>query len=268
MSLSRSDLDSLIQLVNSGDLDRLRTEDYEQFQYQGFDPMKIVESLAKIQKQDNISSTDLVQDIFKMIAIGIIKGSVNNRNINKMSGEGQTTVKALENRYKIKREGGKGQSSGVITFPRLMATFPDLTVKMAKKIGPKEFRGGPMNSPRLPYYLQVQVFPSIIPRALNERTKHFLKIASLCYTIDQSIQISRLIKPDLKQVAATQMNFTNIGHTSPVPSEQNRKQLFKSLPLSDDYHSILDVVSDYKTHIDQSLDIPSRQDFVIDVIGV
>jgi len=148
-----------------------------------------------------------------------------------------------------------------------MATFPNLAIRIAKIVGHKEFRGGPMASSRLPYYLQVQVFPAVIPRNLADRTKEALKIASLCYTIDQSIQISQIKNPDLKSIAATQMNFTNVGHTSPVPKEAERKSVFQSLSLSSDYAKIAEVLETYRELIDPSFVIPSRQDFIVDVVG-
>lgn len=265
MSTSRADLELLIQTINSGDIESLKAEEFDQFQYQGFDPLKIVESLYKSKKENNIADDNFKKDVYTMVAIGMIKGSITNKNIIKMSEAGQKGVVELETRYDIKREGGKGQPSHVITYPRVMATFPDIAVRMVSVIGAKEFRGGPMESTRLPSYLQVQVFPAVIPRSLGENAKRALLTASLCYTIDQSIQISQLVNPDLKSLAQTQLNFTNVGHASPVPFPDVRKRVFSKLPLSSDWSKIESVLKDYKAKVDPSFEIPSKLEFVTDI---
>lgn len=267
MSISRADLERIIQVVNSGDVESLKAEVFDQFQYQGFDPYKIVQTLLKIKKDKSISDTDFRTHIYTMVAIGMIKGSVNEHNITKMADEGQQGIKDLSQRYNVKMGGGRGQPSGVITYPRIMATFPDIAIRLVKVIGPKEFRGGPMLSTRLPSYMQVQVFPAIIPRDIGENAKRVLLTASLCYSIDQSVQISRLQNPDLKALAATQSNFVNVGHNSPVPSPEIRKNIFSGLSLSSDYDSIISVLHDYKSKVDDAFVIPTKAAFITDIVG-
>jgi hypothetical protein len=257
----RADLERIIQLVNSGDVESLKKEDFDQFQYQGFDPYKIIESLMKVKTSKTVTDEDFKTDVYTMVAIGVIKGSVNSRNINKMSDAGKVGVQGIITKYGILMGGGKSQPAHVVTFPRMMATFPDITIRMTKVIGVKEFRGGPMESTRLPWYLQVQVFPAIIPRKTDQDIKTMLLAASLCYSIDQSIQISQLKNPDLKKLAGDQFNFTNIGHNSPVPAESVRESVFKSLSVHNDYAKISSVLSDYKREIDPSFTIMSEEQF-------
>jgi hypothetical protein len=262
MATSNVDIERIIALINKGDVEALKAEDYDQFQYQGFNPIKIVQALYKVKKDKSINDSDFVHDVFRMVAIGMIKGSVNDHNITKMSDEGKSQLTSLIAEYGIKKGGGRGESSSVITFPRVMATFPDIAVRMAKVIGAKEFSGGPMLSTRLPYYLQVQVFPAVIPRHLDKDAKKMLLTASLCYTIDQSTQISNLKDPDLKALASTQSNFTMVGHNSPVPSSEVRMSVFNKLSLSADYDKISSVLQDYKSKIDNSFDIMDKATFV------
>lgn len=262
MSVSSADIDRIISLINKGDVEALKSENFDQFQYQGFNPLKIVQSLHKIKIAKNISDSDFISAVFKMVAIGLIKGSVNDENIKKMSDEGQSELTALIAEYGIKKGGGKRESSSVITFPRVMATFPDIAIRMAKVIGAKEFTGGPMLSTRLPYYLQVQVFPAVIPRQLNKEAKKMLLTASLCYTIDQSVQISRLQDPDLKKLASDQSRFTMVGHSSPVPSAEIRLSVFNKLSLSADYDRIVDVLRTYKAKVDDAIEIMEKVEFV------
>jgi len=261
MSVSKAEIEQIIQLVSDGNVESLSAQDFEQFQYQGFDPFKIVASLIKVKKDKSISNADFQKNVATMVAVGMIKGNVNSHNLTKMSDEGKKQLTDLMATYGIKQGGGKGQPAGVITFPRMMATFPDISIRLVNVIGAKEFRGGPMISTRLPAYLQVQVFPAIIPKDVNKDLKKILLVASLCYSIDQTIQISRLQNPDLKQLAATQANFTNLGHSSPVPSEDIRKSVFSTLSLADDYDKIATVLATYKEKIESDFVILTKDQF-------
>lgn len=261
MSYSKVDIERIIQLVNEGDVEALKAEEFDQFQYQGFDPYRIVDSLNKVKINKTISNDNFQKDIFTMVAVGMIKGSVNAHNIEKMSDAGKNDLRDLISKYGIKMGGGKGQAAGIITFPRVMATFPDIALRLVKVIGAKEFRGGPMLSTRLPEFLEVQVFPAIIPRDTDSDVKRMLLTASLCYSIDQTVQISQLQNPELKQLASSQANYTNIGHNSPVPSEVVRKKVFNELPIADNYSKIVSVLQDYKDKVDTSFIIMSETQF-------
>lgn len=268
MSFTKADIDNLLNLISKGDIEALKSDDYDQFQYQGFDPMRIVQSLFRVKTDESIDDDQFKKEIYQMIAIGIIKGSVNDHNITKMSENGQSSVNSIIKKYKIEKGGGRGKSASVITFPRVMATFPDISVRMAKVIGPKEFNGGPMLSSRLPFYLKVQVFPAVIPRNLEVSIKKMLLNASLCYTIDQSTQISQLKDPDLKQLASIQGNFTAIGHQSPVPNSDTRIKVFKTLSIENDYESIVSVLKDYIEKIDPTYSIPNMATFRSQILAI
>lgn len=262
MSISQADIERVLTLISESDVNSFKAEDFDQFQYQGFDPKKIAESLLKVKKEKSVADSDFKKDVVSMVAIGMIKGSVNPRNKAKMSPEGQTDLDRLGSTYGIKEGGGRGQASGIVTYPRVMATFPDIAIRLTKIIGGKEFRGGPLLSTRLPSYMQVQVFPSILPRDLDAVVRKMLLTASLCYSIDQTIQISEMKDPDLKVVASTQSNFVQVGHTSPVPSDKVRKDIFKSLSIHESYDSIRSVLETYKNLVDPSFLISSQSEFV------
>lgn len=261
-AISKSDLETLIQLVNAGDVEELSKSDFEQFQYQGFDPFKIVESLLRIKKTKNVSDGDFSKDVYTMVAVGMIKGSINDHNMTKMSDEGKTDLKNLMEKYGIQKGGGKGKSSNLVTFPRVMATFPDVSIRLVSVIGPKEFRGGPMLSTYLPEALQVQVFPAIIPRDIGKEAKLFLMTAALCYSIDQTIQISNIKEPNLKEIADTQARFVNVGHQSPVPSEAVRSSVFKTLDIANQYEKILIVLTKYRELVDPNMIIITKDQLV------
>jgi hypothetical protein len=262
MSISNADIDNLLSLINKGDIESLKSEDFDQFQYQGFDPIQIVRALLKVKNNEKLDDDMFRKDVYVMVAIGMIKGSVTDKNLGKMSDKGKSDVEKIMKMYGIVKGGGRGQPAGTITFPRVMATFPDIAVRMVSVLGAKDFRGGPMLSSRLPGYLKVSVFPAVIPRDLDASAKRMLLTANLCYSIDQSVQISELKDYDLKQLAATQANFTMIGHQSPVPKLEVRKSVFASLPVSSDYEVIASVLKDYKRDVDPSFDIMEEKAFL------
>jgi hypothetical protein len=260
MSHSKADLEKVLDLISKHDVEALKASDFDQFQYQGFDPLRVVKMLMDTKKSESISDSEFRDDVVKMVAIGMIKGSVTNRNIVKMSDEGQKGVRALIKKYKLQMGGAKGKSASVLTFPRIMATFPDLAVRMVSVIGCKSFTG-PMLSNKLPEAMQVQVFPALVPRSMDSTVKKALLTASLCYSIDQSIQISQIKEPELKTLAGSQSNFTMVGHQSPIPSQAVRLAVFNGLNLDSNYKEISEVLLNYKKLVDPEIQIPSEIEF-------
>jgi hypothetical protein len=261
MAPTQADIDRILNLINSKDIEILKKEDYEQFQYQGFDPYRLLQALMQMKEGKAISDEAFSDDICKMVAIGLIKGNVTPHNITKMTDAGRKDLKSLMDKYSIKEGGGKGQAAGVITFPRVVATFPDIAVRFTKVLGGKEFRGGPFQSHELPDVMKVQVFPSVIPMNLERKVKEFFLCASLCYSIDQTIKISQIAKPELKILIPVQQPFINLSHNSPLPKADVRRQTFNQLGLPDKYHMILRVVQVYITEYDKSMVVPSENEY-------
>lgn len=81
MSSNKADIERIIQLVNDGDVEALKAQEFEQFQYQGFDPYKIVEALLGVKVSRSLTNDQFKRDIFTIVAVGLIKGSVNEHNI-------------------------------------------------------------------------------------------------------------------------------------------------------------------------------------------
>jgi len=258
---SSPEISRILDLINRHDIEALKAETFDQFQYQGFNPIKIIESLAKVKSQQNVSDTQFKDDVCSMVAIGMIKGSVNSHNLTKMSEEGKKQLTDLNTKYQIQMGGGRGLPASQITYPRVMAAFPQIAVRMVAVVGPKEFSGGPMLSGRLPDCMKIQVFPPVVPRELNADVKKMLLCASLCYSIDQTVQINAMSEFDEKVIASTQGNFIQVGHMSPVPDDDTRKNVFGSLNLGDEYEKIAAVLRTYQEKIDPNLKILSKGDF-------
>jgi len=257
----RAALDRILDLLNQKDVETLKKEDYDQFQYQGFDPYRLIEALVEMKNKNKVSDEAFADDICKMVAIGLIKGNVNDHNMTKMTDGGQGDLKDTMQKYGIVKGGGKGQGPKTITFPRVMAAFPDIAVRMTKVIGGKDFRGGPMGSTALPEVMKVQVFPAVIPPSLDDKVRKFLLTAALAYSIDQTIQISRLEKPDLKSLSDVQGQFILVSYNSPLPRTETRVQTFNQLGLPDKYNQILSVVTKYKELVDNTTDVVTEKEY-------
>jgi len=257
----KSDIDRILSLINKEDIEALKAEDYDQFQFVGFDPQKLLATLLALKARDKISDESFINDIVQMVGVGLIKGNVNDHNMTKMSDEGQINLKKLMKKYSIHGGGAESKSSDYVTFPRIVATFPHIAVRFTSTLGAKSYRGGPFMSFGLPDPMQVSVFPSVIPSNLEQKVKSFMLTASLCYSMDQSIQISRLTKPDLKALAAKQSGYIDVSHSSPIPDQDTRKNTFNKLGLPSRYIAILEVVKMYSTLVDASIVIPTEDEY-------
>jgi len=241
-----SELKRLLDAIDDQDYQKIQQDDFDDFLYVGFDPMKVLLSILKKKKSNNITDKDFVSDINALVAVGLIKGNVNEHNIKKMAEAGQEAVKTLMTRYDVRYGGGKGQRSDYITIPRVVAAFPHVAVMIAQRIGGREYRGGPFSSHLLPNSMKVQVFPSVISDKIDEDVRNFLIAASLAYSLDQTIQISSIVKPDLKSLASAQHPYILLSYRSPVPKPEIRSKTIKAIDLASHYKIISQVVQTFR----------------------
>lgn len=266
MAIDLTEIERIFKLISEKDVSTLKAETFDIFRYQGFNPEKIVSTILKVKEEKRMSDAELSDDIFLMIAIGVIKGNVTDNNKSKMSEKGQTSLSALQSKYGIKYGGGKNQPAETITFPRVVATFPDVAIKMIPILGAKEFPGGPFVSERLPSFMKLNVFPSIIPKTLEIKAREFILKACLCYSVDQTVALSTT-KKDTKALLALQQQFVMLSYNSPVAVHAARISTFKSLNISNSYSSILNVLSEY-IKIDSSYKPPTSAEFSAAVAAV
>jgi len=249
--------------VSSVDPEALRV-----FEYQGFNPDAVLRSLLTAVRTNNIDKEQFKNDILVLCAIAVIKGSVNDHNVKKVSDEGQKTMSVLEQRYGIKRGSGRGEKPHVLTVSRIAAAFPGKVVQLIQegKVSAKKFMG-PFKTYTLPPVLRHQSFPAVVPSGLNERTKTFLLSLSIAFSVDQSINITpdKKTKPDLPALFETQRNFIYLTADGPHPKDSVRVSIFKTIIL--DYDSLLTcaratagIISDFK--------IISKEDFNTDIAAV
>jgi len=213
------------------------------FQYVGFDPNTILKSIIQRGRTAKKSDEVIKTDIARMCTIAIIKGSITEVNLKKMSDTGKKVYSNLEAEYGLKRGGSKGVDPTVITIARVGAAFPGSMMKilMQRPDLSKKF-SGPFGSKVLPSYLRHQSAAACIPETLEDTAKNFLLGLIVAFTSDQSKTISKS-KDKAEELYDRQENFITQTHSSAYPSEAVRKSIFKSWTLLADFDK-LKIVSD------------------------
>ena len=98
--------------------------------YQGFDPLKIVQTVKQLADNNNRNLTD---DLFNLILIFYCRGAntdrLKNANLSRIADEEtQNTVTQLITTYDVKSR--PGRSSTAVTLPRISVAFPAQTLKV------------------------------------------------------------------------------------------------------------------------------------------
>jgi hypothetical protein len=236
------DSDRILDLLKSLDVVAIGEGLFEKYYYQGFDPKKTVEALARKKTENGVSDVEFGKDVAQIIAIGMLKGSINKDNRQKMSDDGKKALEMLMKKYAIPEGGGRNRAANVITFPRVVAAFPNVGIKLVDVIGPKDF-SGPFNSSILPPKMRFQGFPAVIPKTLNEDIKKFFLMAALAYSSDMTWTINSEAKKNGESaVARDQWKFVELSNNSVIPDEQERIKVFLSSKVLSKFENTTNVV--------------------------
>lgn len=268
MVISEAVLEKFWKDLESMSDDQLLQESVIQaFQYVGFNPDAVMRSIIKRGRASKKEDRDILTDIGSMCTIAILKGSITDTNLKKMSDEGKAAYGVLEATYGLKKNGSRGVDPDVITVARVGAAFPGSIMKilMKKPELAKKF-SGPFGSKALPSYLRHQSAAACIPDSLDETAKGFLLGLITAFTSDQSKTISKT-KDKPEEIFERQDNFVTQTHSSHHPDESTRKALFKSMTLIADYDK-LNGVATLATKIMKDFPMISKDDFVKAINGV
>lgn len=199
------------------------------FMYQGFNADQVMAHLLGLKVKNNISDKDFLKDLVDLITLGAIVGNYNANNKTKISEEGKNVADALLKKYDIKEGGAKG-SREVVNIPRVMATFPDITVQVVNKVPFERNYGNQFLCIDIPKFMKTSVFPAIIPKNLDAKVKKALLIVSTCYSAEQTMALRNIDDP----VAAfgAQRKFTQLSHDSAFPKDRVRKSLLEKLEFN------------------------------------
>lgn len=240
-----------IEAMSGNDL--LNTQVIQDFQYVGFDPNTILRSIIQRGRAAKRSGTLIKSDIAQMCTIAIIKGSITETNLKKMSDAGKKSYGEIEALYGLKRGGSKGVDPEVITVARVGAAFPGSMMKiLLKRPDLAKVFSGPFGSKVLPSYLRHQSAAACIPETMEVKSKTFLLGLIIAYTSDQSKVISKTKKLP-SEIFEDQESFITQTHSSNYPTLEVRKSIFKSWSLIADFDklkavgdNILKIVKDFE----------------------
>jgi hypothetical protein len=215
------------------------------FQYVGFNPNTILKSIIKRGRKSDRTNNQIKSDIAQMCTIAVIKGSITETNLKKMSDNGKKAYGVLEARYGLKKGGSKGVDPDVITIARVGAAFPGSMMRILLKRPDlaKKF-SGPFGSKSLPSYLRHQSAAACIPETLEQKSKDFLLGLITAFTSDQSKVISKTSSKTKKtppEIYEDQENFVGQTHGSNYPTPEVRKTIFKTWSLIADYDTLKSV---------------------------
>lgn len=216
------------------------------FQYVGFDPNRILKAIIALGRKAGRTNQQIKTDIASMCTIALIKGSVTDNNLKKMSDEGQRTYQRFETTYELKRGGSKGLSPEVITVARVAASFPGaiMQILITRPTLAKKFVG-PFGSRFLPTYLQHQSAAACIPASLDFKVKNFILGLITAYTADQSKVISKTKDTPL-EIFDRQIDFINQTHGANFPTENVRKTIFANFALVADWDLLVNAANNLK----------------------
>lgn len=129
-------LTEFLQMMDYSAIDSLAIK---KFEYQGFDPDRIYESIIDRKKTVNISDSEFQSDIFTLVSIVLMRGTNIDKIEKKSSPEAAEKFKILKKRYKIIKSKPSGLGNTDLTLSRLLAVFPTVAYHVLNrgKLDPK-----------------------------------------------------------------------------------------------------------------------------------
>lgn len=265
-SLSKEEIEKLVKGIERGKIqdvvksvEKLEGDDigpmaFSIFDFVGFDPFSIIAVIKIICDHYKDSEDVMMSDIRFSIAACLYMGNIQDKALTKRAAEGRAKIDYLSAKYNmVTGSTGSGMSGETVTFPRVAASFPVLSIKMAHKISPKavnlEFLSG-----SIPGYMRLSPFASLCSPLMKTELRVFLMEACNAHGSDMSIayekgrlkKAKKEIKYDAVQLATDQWSFVEVASSSPVPAEDSKKSLLSKLNIMKDYDDIEKVVRNYR----------------------
>jgi hypothetical protein len=254
--------------IDVDEINFLDIEDLEEivktFEYQGFNPDAILKSMIKRMKIAKLTKPQFLKDVSILCALAIIKGSITDRNITKMSDKGKMTYEDLEKRYGISRGGGKGKAAEVVTVARIAAAFPGTVLRLIQegKVPSRTFVSD-FRTHKLPGVLRHQALAACTPKDLPERSRNFVLGIVTAFSVDQSKVISNS-KSDVSTLVDRQQQFTLTAHNGIYPPDKIRTTIFKAFKWSTLFVDILPIANHIKSKW-SDFDVVTKEEFLSDL---
>lgn len=209
---------SLVSAANTTGIEEFTTL----FAYEGFNPEMVHAHFARIMAAKGISDTEFVGDMRALITLGAMKGNYTLKNAGKISESGRAKADGLYKKYELK-QGSLGDNKKAIILPRVLSAFPELTTKVILKVPPRDFGS---HTASLPKFMKNPVFPSLVPKTLDNKVARTLLWLYTVYSAEQSLVISQ--QKNLNDAYSAQKEYVTIAFNSSVPPEATRIDMFKA----------------------------------------
>nr|QYF49553.1 MAG: coat protein [Sichuan phenui-like virus 3] len=265
-NLSKEEIEKLVKKISSTqvktivkEVEKIEKRDIEPiqfniFDFQGFDPFVIISVFLVINEHFGEVNKVMIEDIKFCIAACLYMGNLQPKALTKRKAEGRGKIDYLSSKYNILMGStGSGVPAEAVTFPRVVASFPVLSIKMASAVPPKAVNRDFMST-SIPSYMRLSPFASLCSPNMAKELRLFLMECCNAHGSDMSIayEVGRLkkqkkeIKYDPISLANDQWGFVEVASDSPVPEEDSKKTLLASLDLPKDFALMEKVVKNYR----------------------
>jgi hypothetical protein len=262
--VTQQEMEEMWRDINDYDVSAIDTEEFKVYEYQGFSADAILEAMMKKRKKLGISKAQFLKEISLLTGIAMIKGSINDHNIVKMSDKGKANYTAMESKYGITRGGGKDKAPEVITISRIAAAYPGLVCNLLrhKKVPCRKFIGE-LKTHLLPEFMQHQAMAAIVPQKLAERSRSFILGLITAYSVEQTRAISKT-KDDLTVLMEKQGQFVMTTNGANYPEQEVKEAYFRRYNWQDVTSQMVTVATAIKAKY-QPFTLISAAEFLADV---
>jgi hypothetical protein len=232
------------------------------FDFDGFNPATVIKVLISRGKQKSLDRSVVLSDLSHMASIAHRKGSITEKNYNRLKPDGKVLYDALEARYSLKKGGSRGLATDVITIGRVGPAMSGRIFLLlhSGKIKPKKYTGACQSS-TLPDVFQCDAVASNVPAALSGVAQQYILGLCEARSIDKTCSISpKTPKPKAKDVLESQKQYVFTSYSSQYPSEHDRLLNFKKVQWESLFDNTLACAGAYKK-INDDFVIPTKSDF-------
>lgn len=234
-SFDVSEIDKFIGEMNNTDIENLDFDMYGIFDYAGFDPYAILGELMKVKKDKSISNDVFKDDILYIIMAVVKKGSITQKNKDKVSDSGKAKFDELIKKYNLKFGAGRNSEKKMLTFSRIANALPFLTVDLYIKQGDR-FRYGAFGKNLIPVFARHQTFAACIPQKdFDRHTQQFLLVLVYIHSCDVAMLTrneKNLNDEEKSQLVANQNTYITAAFGSSYPNNSDRLKFMYKIDFS------------------------------------
>jgi len=245
---------------------------FAMFEFQGFDPRKVIKKIIVLGRAHKLQPEDLKRDIMFMIAANLYMGNLSGKALMRRSTEGVELIDELSTKYSVQTgTTSTGLPSDALTYPRIANSFPVLTCRMATQLPSKDLVGKAFKSMTIPRFMRVGAFASFCKRDMDPKLRLFLLEAVASYSCDQSIvfeegRLKKLKKTgkdlevDPTTVAGEQWTYVQAASDSPLPEKSVCASVLTEFNILGHLDKLIPVVENYRKLTGSSEPLPSKSD--------